>query len=56
MPEDVLSVVEQTGGISPRDLARRFAAEPESVARAVEMLFESEKIYTDRGGILRIKR
>ena len=56
LPEDVLRVVEQTGGISPRDLARRFAAEPESVARAVELLFESEKIYTDRGGILRIKR
>ena len=55
-PEEVLAIIAQNDGISPRDLARKFAAEPESIARAVEILFESEKIYTDKGGILRIKR
>lgn len=55
-PEEVLAVVATKDGISPRDLAREFSAEPESIARAVEILFEKEKIYTDKGGILRIKR
>ena len=55
-PSEVLRVIADKGGVSPRDLVREFAAEPESVARVVEELFESEKIYTDKGGILRIKR
>ena len=53
---EVLRIIADKGGVSPRDLVREFAAEPESVARVVEELFESEKIYTDKGGILRIKR
>ena len=53
---EVLRVIADKGGLSPRDLVREFAAEPESVARVVEELFECEKIYTDKGGILRIKR
>ena len=53
---EVLMVIADKGGVSPRDLVREFAAEPERVARVVEELFESEKIYTDKGGILRIKR
>lgn len=55
-PSEVLRIIADKGGVSPRDLVREFAAEPESVARVVEELFESEKIYTDKGGILRIKR
>lgn len=55
-PEEVMAVVEESGGITPRDLARKIAAEPESIAQAVEILFEREEIYTDKGGILRIKR
>ena len=55
-PSEVLRVIADKGGLSPRDLVREFAAEPESIARVVEELFESEKIYTDKGGILRIKR
>lgn len=55
-PSEVLRVIADKGGVSPRDLVREFAAEPESVARVVEELFECEKIYTDKGGILRIKR
>ena len=54
-PERVLEVIAAKGGLSPRDLVREFSAEPESVVRAVEKLMESEKIYTDRGGILRTK-
>ena len=54
-PERVLDVIAAKGGLSPRDLVREFSAEPESVVRAVEKLMESEKIYTDRGGILRTK-
>ena len=53
---EVLRIIADKGGVSPRDLVREFAAEPESVARVVEELFECEKIYTDKGGILRIKR
>lgn len=55
-PSEVLRIIADKGGVSPRDLVREFAAEPESVARVVEELFECEKIYTDKGGILRIKR
>ncbi len=55
-PEQVLEKIAEREGISPRDLAREFSAEPESITRAVEILFEGEKIYTDKGGILRIKR
>ena len=55
-PSEVLRVITEREGLSPRDLVREFAAEPESVARVVEELFESDKIYTDKGGILRIKR
>lgn len=54
-PERVLEVIAAKGGLSPRDLVREFSAEPESVVEAVEKLMESEKIYTDRGGILRTK-
>ena len=54
-PERVLEVIAAKGGLSPRDLVREFSAEPESVVGAVEKLMESEKIYTDRGGILRTK-
>jgi ATP-dependent DNA helicase RecQ len=54
-PDRVLEVIAAKGGLSPRDLVREFSAEPESVVRAVEKLMESEKIYTDRGGILRTK-
>lgn len=55
-PSEVEEVIAQSDGISPRDLVRKFAAEPESVAQVVAQLFEEEKIYTDKGGILRIKR
>ena len=55
-PERVLEVIERGDGISPRDLVREFAVAPEEVVRAVEKLMEREKIYTDKGGILRIKR
>ena len=55
-PARVLSLLAERDGLSPRDLVREFAAEPESVVAAVEKLMEEEKIYTDRGGILRIKR
>jgi ATP-dependent DNA helicase RecQ len=55
-PEKVLEVIERGDGVSPRDLVREFAVAPEDVVRAVEKLMENEKIYTDKGGILRIKR
>ncbi len=54
--ERVLEIVEAEGEISPRDLVRRFSAEPKVVVAVVEELFEQEKIYTTKGGFLRIKR
>lgn len=55
-PDKVMAVIEERGAISPRDLAREFRAESETVARAVEVLMEEDKIYTDKGGNLKIKR
>lgn len=54
--ERVLEIVSQRGAISPRDLAREFRAEAEVVANRVVELLEEEKIYTDKGGNLKIKR
>ncbi len=55
-PEEVLGVIEAKGPMQPRDLVREFRATSESVERAVEKLLEEEKIYTDKGGNLNIKR
>lgn len=54
--ERVLEIVRERGAISPRDLAREFRAETEVVANRVVELLEEEKIYTDKGGNLKIKR
>lgn len=53
--ERIYEVVSERGGISPRELMRVLHCEPESVAEVLRELLEEEKIYTDRGGILRIK-
>lgn len=55
-PERVVEIIAERDGISPRDLCREFCADSSRVAEVVEELMEREKIYTDRGGILRIKR
>ena len=55
-PEEVLGVLEAKAPIQPRDLVREFRATSESVEKAVEKLIEEEKIYTDKGGNLNIKR
>jgi hypothetical protein len=55
-PKEVLGVLEAKGPIQPRDLVREFRASSESVEKAVEKLIEEEKIYTDKGGNLNIKR
>ena len=53
--DEVLRIVSERGGVSPRDLAREFAAEPEKIVEAVTKLMEEKKIYCDGGGILRRK-
>lgn len=55
-PDEVLTIIRERSAISPRNLMREFRAESESVARAVEMLLEEGKIYTDKDGNLKIKR
>ena len=54
-PENIMEVLARKGGLNPRDLVREFSAEPERVVEVVEKLMEKDKIFTDKGGILRIK-
>lgn len=55
-PERVLEIVRTRGAISPRDLVREFRCDSSAVVSVVEQLLEEEKIYTDKGGNLKIKR
>jgi ATP-dependent DNA helicase RecQ len=54
--ERVLEIIAERESVAPRDLVREFRCESSSVAEVVERLLEEEKIYTDRGGNLKIKR
>jgi ATP-dependent DNA helicase RecQ len=55
-PERVLEIVRTRESISPRDLVREFRSDSGTIAEVVVQLLEEEKIYTDKGGNLKIKR
>ena len=56
LAERVLAIIREREAISPRDLVREFRCDGSVLAQVVEQLLEEEKIYTDKGGNLKIKR